>query len=107
MATTQPFSATSLTLPISVTTTASSSTALPGAGNSIRIINEGPNHAFVSIGSGAQTATRPNATPTATSTPVLAGEDVILSISNIATLNISAITRTGTTTLDVQVGEGM
>lgn len=104
-----PFSATSKTLPVAVTTTASASTALPGIGNSIRIVNEGPNHAFVSIGSTSQTATLPNATPTATSTPVLAGEDLILSIPNDNTtaLNISAITRTGTATLDVQVGEGI
>ncbi len=102
-----PFSATSLTLTISVTTTASTSTALPGAGNSIRICNEGPNHAFVSIGSGTQTAVIPNVTPTANGTPVIAGEDVVFSISNSVTYNISAITRTGTATLDVQVGEGV
>lgn len=101
-----PFSATSLTLPVLVTTSASTSTALPGKGNSVRLVNEGPNHAFVSIGAGAQTAAIPNATPTATSTPVLAGEDVILSIPNDAVYNISAICRTGTATLDVQVGEG-
>ena len=102
-----PFSATSLTYPISVTTTASSSHALPGQGNSVRIVNEGPNHAFISIGSGAQTAVIPNSTPTATSTPVLAGEDVIFSIPADAVYNISAITRSGTATLDVQVGEGI
>ena len=104
---TLPFSATSLTLPIAVTATASASTALPGKGCSIRIINEGPNIAFVSIGAGAQTATLPNATPTATSTPVLAGTDITLSIPNDATYNISAICRaSGTATLDIQVGEG-
>ena len=104
-----PFSATSKTLPVAVTTTASTSTALTGIGNSVRIVNEGPNHAFVSIGATAQTAVLPNATPTATSTPVLAGEDIILSIpnDNVTILNISAITRTGTATLDVQVGEGI
>ena len=107
MAATNPFVAQALTLPISVTSTASASTALPALGNSVRLINEGPNHAFVSIGTGAQVATLPNATPTATSTPILAGEDVILSIPNSAIQNISAITRGGTATLDVQVGEGM
>ena len=102
-----PFSAQSKTLPVSVTASASASAALPAAGNSIRLINEGPNHCFVSIGSGAQTATLPNATPTATSTPVLAGEDLILSIPGDAIYNISAICRaTGTATLCVQVGEG-
>lgn len=103
-----PFSCQSKTLPISVTATASTSTALPGAGNTVRIVNEGPNVAFISIGTGSQTATLPNATSTATSTPVLAGTDITLSISNAATYNISAICRaSGTATLDVQVGEGM
>jgi len=112
-----PFAAQALTKPISVTATASTSTALPAIGNCIRLVNEGPNQCFVSIGTGAQTATLPNATPTATSTPVLAGEDVILSIpsptndsnTGAATpLNISAICRaSGTATLCVQVGEGV
>lgn len=104
----QAFSATSLTKPISVTASASASTALPGAGNSVRIVNEGPNIAFISIGSGSQTATLPNATPTATSTPVLAGTDVVLTIPADQVYNISAICRaSGTATLDVQVGEGL
>jgi len=115
-----PFSAQALTLPISVTSTASTSTALPAVGSSIRIINEGPNVAFISVGTGSQTATLPNATATATSTPVLAGSDIILSIPKPeatangtggytapTVLNISAICRAaGTATLDVQVGEG-
>lgn len=110
-----PFSVQAKTLPISVTSTASTSTALPSIGNCIRLVNEGPNVCFVSIGTGTQTATLPNATPTATSTPVLAGEDIILSMPNPqassgvapTALNISAICRaSGTATLDVQVGEG-
>lgn len=103
-----PFSAQAKTLPISVTATASSSVALPSAGSVVRIVNEGPNTAFVSIGEGSQTATLPNATPTATSTPVLAGMDISLSIPAAAVLNISAICRaSGTALLDVQVGEGI
>ena len=116
-----PFSSQAKTLPISVTATASSSTALPSIGNVIRIVNEGPNVAFVSIGTGSQTATLPNATPTATSTPVLAGSDIVLTVPNPQAtpagdgtftaptrLNISAICRaSGTATLDVQVGEGV
>jgi hypothetical protein len=102
-----PFSAQSKTLPVSVTATASTSAALPGSGNSVRIVNEGPNIAFVSIGAGTQTATLPNATPTATSTPVLASSSVVLTIPNDAVYNISAICRAaGTATLSVQVGEG-
>lgn len=102
----QEFDAQALTLPISVTTSASTSTALPAKGAVIRIINEGSNAAFVSIGSGTQVATLPNATVTATSTPVLPGTDILLGIPSDAIYNISAITRTGTTTIDVQVGEG-
>lgn len=102
-----PFSAQSKTKPISVTDTASSSTALPGQGNTLRVVNEGPNDAFISVGSTAQTATLPNSTPTATSTPVLAGSDVSFTIPADSVLNISAICRSGgTATLDVSVGEG-
>ena len=123
-----PISAQSKTKPISVTDSASTSTALPSIGDSIRIVNEGPNTAFVSIGTGTQVATLPNATPTATSTPVLAGSDVVFTIPSPANtsqvaatepaigsvfatatpLNISAICRSGgTALLDVQVGQGV
>lgn len=101
------FSAQSKALPVSVTATASASAALPNAGNTIRIVNEGPNVAFISVGSGSQVATLPNSTPTATSTPVLSGSDVSFSIPNDAVLNISAICRaSGTAVLTVSVGEG-
>jgi len=101
----QLFSAQALTLPVSVTTTASTSAALPSTGNSLRVSNEGPDDAFISVGSGTQTATLPNATATRTSTPVMAGTDMVFSIPASA-LEISAITRSGTATLDCQVGEG-
>lgn len=102
-----PFSAQAKTLPISVTSTASTSAALPASGNVVRLVNEGPNVCFVSIGSGDQTATLPNATPTATSTPVAVG-DCVLGIPNSAVLNISAVCRASqTATLSVQVGEGL
>lgn len=102
-----PFSAQAKTLPISVTSTASTSAALPAVGNSIRLVNEGPNICFVSIGAGVQTATLPNATPTATSTPVAVG-DCVLGIPNDTTYNISAICRaTQTAALSVQVNEGL
>lgn len=121
-----PFPVNPLTKPITVTDTASTSTALPAIGNVIRIVNEGPSVAFVSVGTGTQTATLPNATPTATSTPILAGEDAVFSIPNPQPVyntgaagsthpyapptpyNISAICRSGgTATLDVAVGEGV
>jgi hypothetical protein len=100
-------SAQAKTLPISTTSSASTSAALPGQGNTLRIVNEGPNVAFISVGAGTQTATLPNATPTATSTPVMPG-DTSLSIPGDAVYNISAICRASqTATLSVQVTEGM
>jgi hypothetical protein len=103
----QPFSFTSKTLDISVTSSASASGALPGQGNSLRIVNEGPNICFVSVGSGAQTATLPSSvTPTATSTPVPPG-DYVFTIPNDAVYNVSAICRASQTArLSIQVGEG-
>lgn len=102
-----PFGAQCLTLPISVTSTASTSAALPATGNTLRVVNEGPNVAFISVGTGAQTATLPNATVTATSTPVYPG-DTSLGIPMLAGQQISAVTRVGATaTLSVQVGEGI
>lgn len=101
------FSAQCLTLPISVTSTASTSVALPSVGNTIRLFNEGPDPCFISVGVGSQTATLPNATATATSTPVYPG-DTSLGIPAVTGLQISAITRaTKTAQLDVQVGEGI
>lgn len=102
----QPFTCAVATLPISVTTTASASVALPGQGSVIRLINEGAVMVFVAIGEGAQTATLPNATPTKTSTPVLPGSDIVLSLPSSGIWNISAITRSSTATLHVQIGDG-
>lgn len=100
------FAAPAKTLPISVTETASASTALPSKGNTLRVVNEGPNVAFISIGSSAQTATLPNATPTFTSIPVIVGETTF-SIDSSITLNVSAICRASQTAqLGFQVGEG-
>ena len=104
------FNATSPTLAIAVTAAASTSIGLPAVGDAVRIINEGPNIAFVSIGVGSQTATLPGTTLPAsmTSTPILNGTERVFSINNyLTTLQISAICRAaGTATLDVQVGFG-
>jgi hypothetical protein len=99
------------TLAIAVTATSSTSAALPGSGKIVRLVNEGPNNCYVSIGSGSQTATvPPTSNPVATCTPVLAGEDVIFNIPTNGTtaLQIAAICRASqTATLLVQVGEGI
>lgn len=102
-----PLSAQCKSLPVTVTSTASASAALPAQGNTLRVVNEGPNVAFISIGSTAQTATLPNATPTATSFPVWVG-DSSFTIPNDAIYNISAICRASQTALlVVSVGEGV
>lgn len=106
MQTASLFSAQSKTLPVSCTTTASTSAALPAAGNTLRLVNEGTVVVFFSIGATAQTATLPNATPTATSTPIGIGATLLVSIPADAIQNISAITRSGTAILHAQVGEG-
>jgi hypothetical protein len=78
-----------------------------GQGNTLRIVNEGPNVVFISVGSGAQTATLPTGTAAATCTAVMPG-DTSLSIAPDAVYNISAICRASqTATLTVQVGEGV
>lgn len=96
----------SKTLPIAATDVASSSTSLPNKGNTLRVVNEGPNVAFIAIGSGTQVATLPNATPTFTSIPVIVGETTF-GIDPSIVLNISSICRSSQTAqLDFQVGEG-
>ncbi len=96
-------------LPIAVTTSSSTTLALPNttqSSASLRVVNEGPNDAFISVGSGDQTATLPNATTTTTCCPVLAGTDMVFSIELAYDTNIAAITREGTATLVVSVGNG-
>lgn len=84
----------------------SSSMTLPATGNQMVVVNEGPSIAFFSVGAGAQTATLPNSTPTATSTPILPGYERTFTIPTEAT-HIAAVCRSGgTATLSVYVGEG-
>lgn len=102
------FSAQANTTAISVTAVASVPVQLPFSGSSVRIVNEGPNVAFVAIAAAATNATLPGAAPGAqTCTPVLAGSDVTMGMA--PGLNwISAICRAaGTATLSISTGEGM
>lgn len=102
----QSFSAQAKTVSVAVTATASSSAALPGRGNQVRLHNEGPNAAFISVGSGAQTATVPDGTAAATCTPVPVG-DMTLTIPSDAVYNFSLICRASQTAqVNIQVGEG-
>lgn len=103
------FNANAKTLGIAVTSAASTSIALPATGSAVRIVNEGPNVAFVSIGVGSQTATLP---PTAlpglvTSTPIGLTIETVLTIPAYDNVQISAICRAAQTAqLNIQVGEG-
>lgn len=103
-----PFSGQAKTLAISVTSTASTSAALPAQGNTVRFVNEGPNNCYVSIGAGTQTATvPPTSSPVATCVPIVASTDISLTIPNDQVYNISAVCRASqTATLLVEVGEG-
>ena len=96
-----PFPATAPAFSVSATATASTAAALgmaPEASGlfTVRLVNEGPHRCYVAFGGSAVEATVPTATALATATPVLAGEDLILSISPSQT-HISAITRTSET----------
>lgn len=105
----QPFGVSQLTLPVSVTATASTAAKLPQSGSCIRLVNAGANICFVAVQLTAAlaVATLPNSTATVTSTPVLPGSDIILSLPSDAQYYISAICNTGlTTTLYAEVGEG-
>lgn len=106
MSTLRPFPADCTTIAISVTSASADTTfAIPG--NSARFVNEGPNNCYVSVGTVAQTATVPGATGVRTSTPLLAGSDVILTIPYSTALHIASICRNNSTaTLIVSTGEG-
>jgi hypothetical protein len=92
---------------VSASTTASTSVPLPSQGNSLRIVNEGPNNAYISVGSGIQTAAVPSVTANASSVPILAGTDIVLSIAPLFQINqISAITLVGTASLQVSIAPG-
>jgi hypothetical protein len=104
-----PFTAQAPTMAISATASASTSAALPIAGSTLRIVNEGPNIAFIHVTSGTAVATLPTGTAAASATPCPVG-DISLTIpdSPSTPLNISAICRASqTAALSVQVGDGI
>lgn len=105
-----PFSVQAQTFGISATGVASAAVQMGVRANGVRIVNEGPNVAFVAIGnSAAVLATVPGAAPGAvTSTPVPPGTDQIFSMGFDAAPNwVSAICRNGgTAALSITPGEG-
>ncbi len=109
MANMLPFPCTANTKTVAATAVTLTAVALPtGAGNQIRLVNEGPNIAFVALGASTVTATLPTTgAGVTTCTPVLAGEDVVLTRSPLVDTFISTICRaSGTATLTVSIGDG-
>lgn len=108
----RPFDAKSSTFSIAVTSTASTAKSMvvtPQWGETtVRLVNEGPNRCYVAVGGSGVVATVPDGTtPAATCTPVLGGEDVVLSGLSPGDTHISAVTRSGeTATLIVSIGGG-
>ena len=107
-----PFDAKASTFSVAVTSTASTAKSMgltpQVAATTVRLVNEGPNRCYVAVGGSAVVATVPDGTTaTATCTPVLGGEDVVLSNLNPGDTHISAVTRSGeTATLIVSIGGG-
>ena len=103
----EPFNANALVRRISATTSASSSTALPNTGTSLRVHNTGTSTAYFHVTTGTAAATVPTGTAASTCCSVGAGQDAVFSIPSDVIYNISAITETGSTNLEVSVGGGL
>lgn len=101
------FNANALVKRISVSTSASTSTALPNTGNTLRVHNTGDVVAYIHVTTGTAAATVPTATAAATCCSVGAGQDTVFSIPSDVIYNISAITESGATNLSVSVGGGL
>ena len=98
------FSAQAKGITVSVTDAASTAANLPAIGNSVRIVNESADIAFVSITTAGTAAALPTGTAAAVCTPVRAASEVVLSIDGMTQQKISAICRsTKTATLTVHV----
>lgn len=100
------FPAAALGLQVNATTTASTAVNLPSKGGSVRVVNEGTVAAFVAISADGSNAVLPGAGALRTSATILPGTDSVFRIDSSVWLQISAITRSGTTTLQVYVSEG-
>ncbi|SRR6266576_279765 len=105
-----PFQSKAPGITISASSSATAAVPLPrgqGSGQQVRIVNEGPNVAFLAFGkTGVIVATLPIAGFTSTCTAVLSGEDVILTLEADDAF-ISAVCRsTQTAVLSVYVGTG-
>ena len=82
-----------------VTPAVTSASQTIGTGNkSIRFANSGSNTCYIRVGVGAQTATTADM-------PLLSNEEIVIQKSEVED-TVAYITTTGTTTLNIQPGEG-
>ncbi len=105
-----PFPSSAKTITVAATATALTAVALPtGSGNQMRVVNEGPNVAFIATGAVGVLATPPTTgAGVTTCSPVLAGEDVVFTRSPLVDVYISTICRaSGVATLTVSIGDGV
>lgn len=100
------FSAQSKVTTVNVTTTASAAVQLSNSGNTLRVVNEGPNAIFICVADTAAlaVATVPSNGVT-TSCYVAVNADVTFSIPNDSAKFVSAICRTGTAVVEFYAGE--
>lgn len=96
--------------PISATASApGSATVLANIGNTARIVNESTIAAFIAFGTSVSDTAAIATLPTAgskTSCYVAPGADFTVAIPGSVQMYASAITRSGTATLQIYVGEG-
>lgn len=105
----KPFGASSPAITVPSTAAALVAVPLPNSqGNSVRIVNEGPNIVFIALGGSSVLATIPTTgSGVNTCTPVMVNEDLILTRNPYADFYISTICRAaGTATLTVACGDG-
>jgi len=107
MTTNHIFPANALARTVAVTASPLASTALPNIGNILRAVNIGTEVAYIAVGVDEQTAKVADSTASDSACPVLPNSDITLSLDASAINNISTICASGTTTIVVQVGEGM
>lgn len=107
MQTANIFSAQSKVTTFAATTSAPTPVQLSNAGNTLRVVNEGTAAVFIAVGPTSATAiaTLP-ANGLTTSCFVAPNSDVTFSMPGDAANFVSAITRTGTATVEFYAGEG-
>lgn len=100
------FSAQTKCSTVSATTTASAAEQLSNSGNTLRVVNEGPNAVFICVAdtAAAAVATLP-ADGSVSSCFVGINADVTFAIPNDSAKFVSAICRTGTATVLFYAGE--